>query len=72
MPDHKQWIKSTLHYLVKWATWPSEYNSYEPASYLIGALRAIANYGRTLKRKRKEARAAGQDFYRFRQSASAS
>ena len=37
-----------------------EYNSYEPASHLIGAPKAIANFKHTLKRKQKEVRAAGQ------------
>jgi transposase InsO family protein len=53
----KRRIKGTIHYLVKWAGWPSEYNSYEPASHLVGAPKAVADYERKLKRKRKEARA---------------
>jgi len=31
----KRRIKGVIHYLVKWAGWPSEYNSYEPASHLF-------------------------------------
>ena len=31
----KRRIKGVMHYLVKWAGWPSEYNSYEPASHLF-------------------------------------
>jgi transposase InsO family protein len=54
----KQRIKGVIHYLVKWAGWPSEYNSYEPASHLIGAPKAVADFERKLKRKRKEAKAA--------------
>ena len=69
---NKCWIKNILYYLVKWATWLSEYNFYESASHLIDALRVIVNYKRTLKRKQKEIRAAGQDSYCFRQSASVS
>ena len=58
--QNKHQIKNVLYYLIKWVTWLLEYNSYEPASHLIGALRAIANYEHALKRKRKEVRAAGQ------------
>src|SRR5947207_599613 len=47
----KQWIKGVIHYLVKWAGWPSEYNSYEPASHLTNAPKAVANFERKLKRK---------------------
>jgi hypothetical protein len=38
--------------LVKWATWPSEYNSYEPAAHLAKAPEAVAAFERKLKRKR--------------------
>lgn len=55
----KRRIKGVIHYLVKWANWPSEYNSYEPASHLARAPKAIADYERKLKRKRKEAEGAG-------------
>jgi len=47
----KQRIKGVIHYLVKWAGWPSEYNSYEPASHLTNAPKAVANFERKLKRK---------------------
>ena len=53
----KQRIKGVLHYLVKWTGWPSEYNSYEPAGHLSGASKAVADYERRLKRKRKEVKA---------------
>jgi Chromo (CHRromatin Organisation MOdifier) domain len=56
----KRQIKSVIHYLVKWAGWPSEYNSYEPANHLIGAPKAVADYEHKLKRKRKEAKAASK------------
>jgi hypothetical protein len=52
----KQRIKGVLHYLVKWAGWPSEYNSYEPASHLVSAPKAVADY----ERKRKKAKAVGK------------
>ena len=55
----KRQIKGAMHYLVKWAGWPSEYNSYEPASHLANAPKAVADFERTLKRKRKEADTAG-------------
>ena len=50
----KQRIKGVIHYLVKWAGWPSEYNFYEPASHLVDAPKAIADYERKLKRSRKK------------------
>ena len=48
----KQRIKGVVHYLIKWAGWPSEYNSYEPASHLANAPKAVADFERKLKRKR--------------------
>jgi Chromo (CHRromatin Organisation MOdifier) domain len=51
----KRKMKDTIHYLVKWAGWPSEYNSYEPAVHLANAPQAIATFERKLKRKRKRA-----------------
>src|SRR5438045_273953 len=47
----KQWIKGIIHYLIKWAGWPSEYNSYKPASHLTNAPKAIANFECKLKQK---------------------
>ena len=47
----KRRIKDTVHYLVKWTGWPSEYNSYEPATHLINAPKAIAAFEHKLKRK---------------------
>ena len=49
----KQRIKGVIHYLVKWAGWPSEYNSYEPASHLTNAPKLVADFERRHKRKRK-------------------
>ena len=60
MRDKRQ-IKGVIHYLVKWAGWPSEYNSYEPASHLTNAPRAVADFERKLKRKRMEAKAIDND-----------
>ena len=57
----KRRIQGTIHYLVKWSGWPSEYYSYEPASHLAGAPKAVADYERKLKRKRKEASQANVD-----------
>ena len=51
----KRRIKGVIQYLVKWAGWPLEYNSYEPASYLTNAPKAVNDFERKLKRKRKEA-----------------
>ena len=34
----KRKVKDEVYYLVKWAGWPSEYNSYKPAAYLANAL----------------------------------
>ena len=50
----KRKTKDEVHYLVKWAGWPSEYNSYEPAAHLANAPNAICAYERKLKHKRKD------------------
>ena len=50
---NKRKMEGTLYYLVKWTGWPSEYNSYEPASYLENAPDAIRAFERKLKRKQK-------------------
>ena len=44
-------IKNTAHYLVKWVGWPSEYNSYEPASHLVNMSHAVAAFEQKLKQK---------------------
>ena len=49
----KRRIKGVIYYLVKWIGWPLEYNSYEPASYLTNAPKAITDFKRKLKRKKK-------------------
>ena len=50
----KQQIKGVVHYLIKWAGWPSEYNSYELVSHLTNTLKAVADFECKLKRKQKE------------------
>jgi transposase InsO family protein len=50
----KRRIKGTIHYLVKWSGWPSEYNSYEPAAHLVKTPRAVADFERKLKRKNRK------------------
>jgi Chromo (CHRromatin Organisation MOdifier) domain len=46
-----QKIKNMIHYLVKWATWSSEYNFYKPAAHLAKASEAIAAFKQKLKHK---------------------
>ena len=50
----KQQIKGIIYYLVKWASWLLEYNSYELASYLTNIPKAIANFEYKLKRKKTQ------------------
>jgi len=57
----KRRIKDTLHYLVKWDGWPSEYNSYEPAAHLANAPGAVTSFEKKLKRKRKGKKNAEND-----------
>ena len=51
--DH-QWIKNTVHYLIKWATWSSEYNSYKSAAHLAKTSEAVATFEQKLKHKQNE------------------
>jgi len=39
-------IDSKRHYLVKWAGWPSEYNSWEPIDHLENAQRLVTQFDR--------------------------
>jgi hypothetical protein len=39
-------IDSKRHYLVKWAGWPSEYNSWEPVDHLENAQRLVTQFDR--------------------------
>jgi hypothetical protein len=43
-----------IHYLVKWAGWPSEYNSYEPVNHLVNAPQAVATFEQKQKQKHKQ------------------
>ena len=38
------WIKNTVHYLIKWATWSSEYNFYKLIAHLAKTLKIIAAF----------------------------
>ena len=51
-------IKNTVHYLVKWASWPFKYNSYELVAHLAKAPEAIVAFERKLKHKRKKSKGA--------------
>ena len=51
---NKWWIKSTIYYLIKWADWSSEYNSYKLISYLADASKAVSSYKHKLKHKHKK------------------
>ena len=50
----KQWIKGVIYYLVKWASWLLEYNSYKLASHLTNTPKAIANFEHKIKQKRAQ------------------
>ena len=47
-------IQNIIHYLIKWADWFSEYNSYKFTSHLADALKAVINYKQKLKHKCKK------------------
>ena len=51
---NKQQIKNTIHYLIKWADWFSEYNFYELVSHLVDTSKAVINYECRLKYKHKK------------------
>ena len=50
----KRKFKDVVHYLVKWAGWPSEYNLYEPTTHLANAPKAIATFEQKLKWKKAQ------------------
>ena len=52
---NKQQIKNIIYYLIKWADWSSEYNSYELISHLADASKAVSSYECKLKHKHKKA-----------------
>ena len=58
---NKWQIKNTIHYLIKWADWSSEYNSYEFISHLAGALKAVSSYECKLKWKHKKVQASNMN-----------
>jgi hypothetical protein len=60
LEDKKEWeieevkekaiIKRTLHYLVKWEGWPTEYNQWIPEEYMENAQEAIRRYEKNKRR----------------------
>ena len=46
-------LQGTKYYLVKWAGWPLEYNTWEPEDNLENAPKALQSFERSRKRKRK-------------------
>ena len=58
---NKQWIKNTIHYLIKWMNWSSEYNFYESVSHLADTLKAVVNYECRLKQKCKKVRTSNMN-----------
>ena len=50
MLDHQQ-IKNTIHYLIKWAIWSSEYNFYESIAHLAKTFKTVAAFEQKLKCK---------------------
>ena len=50
----KRKIKDVVHYLVKWAGWPSKYNLYEPTAHLANAPQAVATFEWKLKQKKNQ------------------
>ena len=56
-----QWIKNTVHYLIKWATWFSEYNFYKSVAYLVRIFKIVAAFEWKLKHKQNEFKNAVSD-----------
>ncbi len=50
--DHHK-IKNTVHYLIKWVNWLSEYNFYKSATHLANASKLVDAYEQKLKHKQK-------------------
>ena len=59
----KHQIKDKIHYLIKWASWPSEYNSYEPAPHLAKAPKAIAAYEKKVSKRKCKAKGTDEDIW---------
>ena len=60
MLNHQQ-IKNTVHYLIKWVTWSSEYNFYELIAHLAKASEIVAAFEQKLKCKQNEFKDAVSD-----------
>ena len=54
-------IKNTVHYLIKWTTWSSEYNFYESVAHLTKTLETVAAFEQKLKHKQNEFKNAISD-----------
>ena len=51
---NKQQIQNTIHYLIKWTNWSSEYNFYEFMNHLADIFKTVAEYEQKLKYKYKK------------------
>ena len=58
--DH-QLIKNIVHYLIKWATWSSEYNFYELIAHLAKTFETVTAFEWKLKHKQDEFKDAVSD-----------
>ena len=58
---NKWQIKNIIHYLIKWADWSSEYNSYEFVSHLVNTLKAVFSYECKLKHKCKKVQISNEN-----------
>ena len=56
-----QQIKNTVHYLIKWATWSSEYNFYELIAHLAKISETVTAFEQKLKHKQNEFKDAVSD-----------
>ena len=50
----KRKFKDVVHYLVKQARWPFEYNSYKLATHFANVPKAIATFEQKLKQKKTQ------------------
>ena len=58
--NHQQ-IKNIVYYLIKWATWSSEYNFYKSVAYLAKTFKIIIVFKQKLKHKQNEFKDAVSD-----------
>ncbi|KAJ2903488.1 hypothetical protein MKZ38_009887 [Zalerion maritima] len=56
----KSQIQGNIHYLVKWAGWPSEYNQWVPETDMVNAQDTIRKFGRTKKGRKAEEALTGR------------